>query len=66
MCIVWAITGAKSNSARYLVSDERKNATKMDFATLNAATDGLHCISIKHKPYGSLNRKRTYPSVKCI
>ena len=66
MCIVWAKTGAKSNSTRSLVPDERKNVMKMDFTTLNAVTNSLHWTSIKHKPYGSLNRKRNYPSDKCI
>ena len=63
MCIVWAKTGAKSNSTRSFVPDERKNVIKM---ALNAVTNSLHWTSIKHKSYGSLNRKRNYPSDKCI
>ena len=30
--------------------------------TVNAVTNGLHWISIKLKPHGSLNKKRNYPS----
>ena len=32
---------------------------------MNAVTNGLHWKSIKRKPYGSLDRKRNYPSDKC-
>ena len=32
---------------------------------MNAVTNGLHWVSFTHKPYGSLDRTRSYPCDKC-
>ena len=61
--------GTKINSNGSFVSEEQcdKSLTvdlHVLFKTVNAVTNGLHWISIKHKPYGSLDKKRIHPSDK--
>ena len=73
MSIVWIKHGTKICSKEPFVSEKqcdkswtsRQSNLKLWAWTVHAVINGLHWISIKHKLYGTLDRKRNYPSDKC-